>query len=71
MSEGWQERVIAERISLEDKVIKIRKFIAIPDYEAPSTVDAALLEAQEYHMSEYLTILYRRTDGFNRKGARQ
>ncbi len=57
---GWQERVIVERDSLENKLNLLREFMTHDEFMQLSPANRTLLSQQKDVMSEYLSILDKR-----------
>ena len=60
--EPWQDRVIAEKAHLDEKIVKLLKFLAQP--EVPIQ-DYLLLDRQCQIMQDYSRILEERISNFN------
>jgi hypothetical protein len=58
----WQNRLSNERDQLEDRLTKLRAFIAIDDYSAALPADVELLKIQEAYMGLYLSVLNQRIE---------
>lgn len=63
--EAWQDRVIAEKRELDEKVVKLAQFISnTAALEKLPDEDGNLLRVQLYTMREYSEILARRIERF-------
>jgi len=62
----YKERVLSEKIDLQDKVAKLRKFVLEYDsvFQNLDSEDQALLRHQLSTMEEYLNILRERISRF-------
>lgn len=61
-----EERVIAERIELAEKCVKLEAFITSDAFKAIDILDRDLLEEQHNAMTIYLAVLDRRVERFAR-----
>ena len=60
----WQERVVAERDELKEKLQKLADFLDSPAWYVLDGTNQRLLEAQASAMSTYLSILNLRISAF-------
>lgn len=63
--EPWKLRVIEERDDLEDKIMKLVKFMDTDKFDQLDGVDKELLRGQLTAMEEYANILQLRIDRFD------
>lgn len=60
-----QQRLIAERAEVAERVRKLSVFSSTPDYRALAAEDRALLAQQFLHMTQYLDAVTRRIAAFS------
>lgn len=65
----WRDRVKAEYAQLEDRFIKLGRFMTTDDFMQLPEEDMTLLVAQSDHMHEYLSVLRNRIARFSKGGA--
>ena len=62
--ESWQERVIVEKTELDEKLIRLSKFLISPERHTIHIKDLKLLELQYSHMKNYRWALSERIARF-------
>lgn len=63
--EAWQDRVIAEKRELDEKIVKLAEFISgNASFDVLPTEERGLLRAQRDTMLDYSDILKQRIDRF-------
>jgi hypothetical protein len=60
----YQQRVVDEKIALEEKLVKLRAFLGSEAFLILDNEDRSLLSRQEESMSAYLDILVARIKRF-------
>ena len=61
---GYRERMLDEQLSLTEKLVKLRQYIATREFCDLDEIDQNLLMAQGAHMTDYSDTLAQRISRF-------
>jgi len=67
---AWQERVMAEGVELNKKLIDLSNFLKSEEIEKLARVDQDDLDSQYYHMRRYASVLSQRIQRFTLDASR-